>query len=135
MRPFLKKSQFVLSWVWPTMEKVITNFCIWHFHNGSKEVLWPIFFLNFMHWFESAILAIFTFCQNGNFEPLHEIQINFWQKDFFRGIMKVWYTESIHNFFQGLPNLGFMSVKVQTETFFKKDSLDFKNSFFFLGFL
>ena len=36
--------------------------------------------------------------------------------------------------FQGLPNPGFRSVKVQTETFLKKDSRDFKNSFY-LGFL
>ena len=31
-------------------------------------------FLNFMHGFKSAILAIFHFCQNGTFEPMHEIQ-------------------------------------------------------------
>ena len=34
-------------------------------------------------------------------------------------------------FFQGLSNPGFRSVKVQTETFLKKDSQDFKNSFQF----
>ena len=38
------------------------------------------------------------------------------------------------SFFQGQPNPGFRSVKIQTETFFKKDSQDFKNSFY-LGFL
>ena len=27
-----------------------------------------------MHGFKSAILAIFHFCQNGTFEPVHEIQ-------------------------------------------------------------
>ena len=27
-----------------------------------------------MHGFESAILAIFPFCQNGTFERVHEIQ-------------------------------------------------------------
>ena len=36
-----------------------------------------------------------------------------------------------HNFFQGPSNPGFRSVKVQTETFLKKDSQDFKNSFQF----
>jgi hypothetical protein len=36
--------------------------------------------------------------------------------------------------FQDPPNPGFRSVKVQTETFLKKDSRDFKNSFY-LGFL
>ena len=28
---------------------------------------------DFMHWFKSAILAIFHFCQSGTFEPMHEI--------------------------------------------------------------
>ena len=74
-----------------------------------------------MHGFKSAILAEWKNCQNGTFEPVHEIQIFFCQKDFFRGIMKV-------------PYPGFRSVKVQTETFLKKDSRDFKNSFY-LGFL
>ena len=84
-----------------------------------------------MHGFKSAILAIFPFCQNGTFEPVHEIQKFFWPKDFFWGIMKVPFTKNIHNFFQGLSNPGFRSVKVQTETFLKKDSRDFKNSFQF----
>ena len=44
--------------------------------------------------------------------------------------MKVPFTKNIHNLFQGLPNPGFRSVKVQTETFLIKDSQDFKNSFF-----
>jgi hypothetical protein len=39
------------------------------------------------------------------------------------------FTKNIHNFFQGLPNPGFRSVRVQTDTFFKKDSQDFKNSY------
>ena len=38
--------------------------------------------LNFMHGFKSAILAIFQFWQNGTFEPVHEIENNFWPKDF-----------------------------------------------------
>ena len=42
--------------------------------------------------------------------------------------------QNIHNFFQGPPNPGFRSVKVQTETFLKKDSRDLKNSIY-LGFL
>ena len=33
------------------------------------------FFLNFMHWLKSAILAIFQFWQNGTFELVHEIKI------------------------------------------------------------
>ena len=44
------------------------------------------------------------------------------------------FTRYIQNLFQGPPNPGFRLVKVQTETFFKKDSQDFKNSFY-LGFL
>ena len=82
-----------------------------------------------MHGFKSAIVAIFSFWQNGTFDPVHEIQKVFWPKVFFWGIMKVPSTKNIRNFFQDPPNPGFRSVKVQTETFFKKDSLDFNNSF------
>ena len=82
-----------------------------------------------MHGFKSAILAEWKNCQIGTFEPAHEIQKFIWPKDFFWGIMKVPFTENIHNFFQGPSNPGFRSVKVQTETFLKKDSWDFKNSF------
>ena len=85
-----------------------------------------------MHAFKSAILAEWKNCQNGTFEPVHEIQKFFWPKDFFWGIMKVPFTKNIHNFFQGPSNPGFRSVKVQTETFLKKDSRDFKNSFQFM---
>ena len=122
------------SWIWRTLEKVMNIFCKWHFHNASKEVFWPKKFLNFMHRFKSAILAIFSFCQNGTFEPVHEIQNFFCPKDFFWGTMKVPFTKNIHNLFQGPPNPGFRSVKVQNGTFFKKDSRDLKNSFY-LGFL
>ena len=65
---------------------------------------------------------------------MHEIQNYFWPKDFFGGIVKVPYTKNNHNLFQGPPNPGFGSVKVQTETFLKKDSRDFENSFY-LGLL
>ena len=84
-----------------------------------------------MQGFKSAILAEWKYCQNGTFEPLHEIQNVFWPKDFFWGIMKMPYTKNIHNLFQGLPNLK--SVKVQTDIFLKNNSWDFKNSFY-LGF-
>ena len=87
-----------------------------------------------MHGFKSAILAIFPFCQNGTFEPVHEIQKIFLPKDSFWGIMKVPFTKNIHNFFQGPSNPGFRSVKVQTETFLKKDLQDSKNHSY-LGFL
>jgi hypothetical protein len=36
-----------------------------------------------MHRLKGAILAIFQFCQNGTFEPVHEIQNFFWPKAFF----------------------------------------------------
>ena len=78
---------------------------------GSKGI--PVPFWQFFH---------------GTFEPVHEIQKYFWPKDLL-GIMKIPYTKNIHNLFQSPPNLGFRSVKVQTETFLKKDSQDFKNSF------
>ena len=124
---------FTDPWIWRTLEQVMNIFCKWHFHNASKEVFWPKKFLNFMHRFKSAILAIFSFCQNGTFESVHGIQ-NFCPKDFFWGTMKVPFTKNIHKLFQGPPNPGFRSVKVQNGTFFKKDSRDFKN-YFYLGFL
>ena len=74
-----------------------------------------------MEGFKSGILAEWKYCQNGIFKPLHEIQNIFWPKDFFWGIMKVPYTKNIHNLYQGLPNLGVRSVKVQTDIFLKKD--------------
>ena len=83
------------SWIWGTLEKVMDIFCIWHFHNASKEVFWPKKISNFTHGFKSAILAIFPFSQNGSFE----IQKLFWPKGFFWGIMKVPYTKNIHNLF------------------------------------
>ena len=36
--------------------------------------------------FKSAILAIFQFCQNGTFEPVHEIQNFFGQKHSFEAL-------------------------------------------------
>ena len=47
------------------------NYC--HFHNASKKCLWSKNFLNFMHGFKSAFLAKLKNCQNGTFEPVHEI--------------------------------------------------------------
>ena len=73
-----------------------------------------------MHPFKSAILAELKNCQNGTFEPVHEIQKNFWHKDFFWGIMNVPFTKSIHNVPQGPSNPGFMQLKVQKGDFLKK---------------
>ena len=105
------------SWIWRTLEKVMNIFCKWHFHNASKEVFWPKFFLNFMHRFKIAILAIFQFCQNGTFEPVHEIQKFFWPKAFFWSIMKMAIRNFFRNMSQGLPNPGFMQEKVQKGDF------------------
>ena len=113
-------------WIWRTLEQVTNNFSKWHFHNASKEVFWPKKNLNFMHGFKSAILAIFPFCQNGTFEPVHEIQKFFWSKDFFWGIMNVPFTKSIHNMPQGPSNPGFMQLKVQKGDFLKKPSRELK---------
>ena len=70
-----------------------------------------------MHRFKSAILAIFQFCQNGTFEPVHEIQKKFLAKI----ILLKHYENGNKNFFrnmsQGLPNPGFMQEKVQKEDF------------------
>ena len=49
-------------------------FFLFHSHNASSECFWPKNFLNFMQGFKSAILAKLKNCQNGTFEPLHEIQ-------------------------------------------------------------
>ena len=58
------------------------------FHNASKECFWPKKTLNFMHSFKSAILAEWKNCQNGTFEPVHEIQIFFCQKTSFEALWK-----------------------------------------------
>ena len=76
----------------------------------------------------------------GNFEPVHDFQKKKkkkkknGQKTSFEVLWKCHIQKNIHNLFQGLPNPGFRSVKVQTETFLKKDKRDFKNSLY-LGFL
>ena len=76
------------SWIWQTLGHVMDIFWKWHFYNASKEVFWPENILNFMHGFKSAILSIFRFCQNGTFEPMHEIQDFFGQKTPFEALWK-----------------------------------------------
>ena len=78
-------SDWPKSWIWRTLEKVLNILCKWHFHNASKEVFWPQKFLNFIHGF---ILAEWKYCQNGTFEPVHEIQIFFGQKHSFEALWK-----------------------------------------------
>ena len=55
---------------------------------GGPWDMLAIFFVNAMHGFKSAILAIFQFWQHGTFELMHEIRMS-----------------------QGLPNPGFRSVR------------------------
>ena len=49
------------SWIWRTLGHVTKKNSYCHFHNASKKYFWPKKFLNFMHGFKSAILAIFQF--------------------------------------------------------------------------
>ena len=83
-----------------------------------------------MHRFKSAILAKLKNCQNGIFEPVHEIQKFFWPKAFFSSIMKMRIRKEFHNLSQGPPNPGFIQEKVQKGDFLKKDSREL--NFFFL---
>ena len=80
------------------------------------------FFVNFMHRFKSAILAKLKNCQNGTFEPVHEIWNFFWPKVFFWSIMNMPLRKNIHNLPHGPPNPGFMHEKVQKGDFLKKPS-------------
>ena len=75
-----------------------------------------------MHGFKSAILEKLKNCQNGTFEPVHEIWIFFWPKVFFWSIMKMPIRKNIPNMPQGSPNPGFMQEKVQKGDFLEKPS-------------
>ena len=81
---------------------------------------------NFMRGFKSAILEKLKNCQNGTFEPLHEIWKSFWPKSFSSSIMKMAIRKNIHKMSQGPPNPGFMQAKVQKGDFLKKLSLELK---------
>ena len=85
-----------------------------------------------MHRFKSAILEKLKNCQNGTFEPVHEIQKFFWPKVIFWSIMKVPFRKNIHNMPQEPPNPGFMQEKVQKGDFLKKPSWEL-NFFVVLG--
>ena len=116
-------SNWPKSWIW---QDPGTSKC--HLHNDSKEVFWPKDFLNFMHGFKSTILPELKNCQNGTFEPMHEIQKFFWPNDFFWSIMKMSFTENISNISQ---DPGFRSVRAENWVFLKKDSQGFKKYFQF----
>ena len=85
-----------------------------------------------MQGFKSATLAKMKNCQNGTFEPVHEIQKFFWPKVFFWSIMKVAIISFFRILSQALPNPGFMQEKVQKGDFLKKPSREL-NFFFVLG--
>ena len=80
-----------------------------------------------MHRFKCAILEKLKNCQNGTFEPVHEIWIFFFlRKVFFWSIMNMAIGKNIHNMPQGLPNPWFMQEKVQKGDFLKKPSWELK---------
>ena len=79
-----------------------------------------------MHGFKSAILAKLKNCQNGTFEPGHEIQNFFWPIAFFWSIMKMATRNFFHNLSKSPPNPGFMQENVQKGDFLKKDSQELK---------
>ena len=81
---------------------------------------------------KKALSFIFHLCQNGTFEPVHEIQNFFWPKAFFWSIMKMAIRKFFCNVSQGPPNPGFMQEKVQKGDFLKKDSREL-NFFLVLG--
>ena len=82
-------SDWPKSWIWRTLGHVKDIFCKCHLHNASKEVFWPKTFLNSMHGFKSAILAIFQFWQNDSFELVHEIQNFFGWKTSFKALWRL----------------------------------------------
>ena len=119
------------SWIWQSLGHVTKKFSYCHFCYAPKECFWPKKNLNFMHGFKSATLAIFHFCQNGTFEPVHEIQNFFWPKAFFWIIMKMGLRKFFRNMSQGLPNPGFMQEKMQKGDFLRCPMMKiFFNPFF-----
>ena len=72
-----------MSWIWQILGQVKISSYYCQFHNASKECFLLKINWNFMHGFESAILAKLKNGKNGTFEPLHEIQKIFWPKAFF----------------------------------------------------
>ena len=117
------------SWIWQTLGHVTKKISYCHFHNASKECFLQKKFLNFMHGFKSAILAIFQFWQNGTFEPMYVIQKFFGRKIYFEVLWR-WHLQKI---FLTCPRVSQILI-LENWDFLKKDSQDFKNSFQF-GFL
>ena len=98
-KSFFRKSPFcTFSCINPGFgrpwDKLWIFFSYCHFYNTSKGCFWPKTFLNFMHRFKSAILAIFHFC-----------------------ILLEHYENGDKKNSQGLPNPGFMQEKVQKGDF------------------
>ena len=63
------------SWIWRTLEQVMNIFCIWHFHNASKELFWqkknwiscPGSKVPFWQFFHSAKMALLNPCMKLKF--------------------------------------------------------------------
>ena len=79
----------------------------------------------FCQFFHSAKMALLKPCMKFKFFLVKRLLFRYYESV---------YTKNINNVFQGPPNTGFRSVKVQTETFLTKDLRYFKN-IFYLGFL
>ena len=97
---FFRKSPFcTFSWINPGFggpwDMLWVFFLIPIFIMLQKNAFGQKIFLNSMHRFKSAILAKLKNCQNGTFEPVHEIQNFFGPKAFFWSIRKM----AIRNFF------------------------------------
>ena len=100
------------------------------FSDCFKKCFWE-FFSNFMHGFKNAILAIFQFCQNGTFDPVHDIRNFFLPKTFFWSIMKVKLSKNFPKMSKGPLNPLLRSAKVQKEDFLRKPSQDLEKHFCF----
>ena len=115
-------------WIWQTLLWIfflIAIFILIQKHSLSAKKI-----SNFMHGFKSAILEKLKNCQNGTFEPLHEIWKSFWPKSFSSSIMKMAIRKNIHKMSQGPPNPGFMQAKVQKGDFLKRPSRELKKKCF-----
>ena len=104
------------------------------FTKTSGGCVIPVSNNSFNNYFKDLRKPELKNCQNGTFEPVHEIQKLSWPKDFFWSIMKMTLTKNITNISQGLPNPGFRTVKVQNWDYFFNPSQELKN-LFCLGFL
>ena len=87
--------------------------------------------------FEKSLILYFDWPKFWIWQSLEKVMNIFCKWHFDNASKEVFWQKKILNFMHGFKSAilpGFRSVKVQTETFLKKDSQNFKNSFY-LGFL